>query len=32
VQRAHFMKNLAMIGAAFQIAWFGSGPLSLDNF
>jgi putative oxidoreductase len=31
VQRVHFMKNLALLGAALQIAWFGSGPLSLDN-
>jgi putative oxidoreductase len=26
-----FMKNVSMLGAALLIAWFGSGPLSLDN-
>jgi putative oxidoreductase len=25
-----FMKNLSMLGAALMIAYFGSGPLSLD--
>ena len=29
-QQAMFMKNLAMLGAALLIAWFGGGPLSLD--
>jgi putative oxidoreductase len=28
-QRAHFMKNLALAGAALLIAYFGTGPLSL---
>lgn len=26
-----FMKNLSMLGGALIIAYFGSGPLSLDN-
>lgn len=26
-----FMKNLSMLGAAFLIIYFGSGPWSLDN-
>jgi putative oxidoreductase len=26
-----FMKNLSLLGAAFLIAYFGSGPLSLDR-
>jgi putative oxidoreductase len=26
----HFMKNLAIIGGLFQVAAFGSGPLSVD--
>ncbi len=30
MQMAHFMKNLSMLGAALLIAYFGSGPLSLD--
>lgn len=30
-QQAHFMKNLAMMGTAFLIAAFGSGPFSLDQ-
>jgi putative oxidoreductase len=29
-QQAMFMKNLAMLGAAFIIAYAGGGPLSLD--
>jgi uncharacterized membrane protein YphA (DoxX/SURF4 family) len=28
---AHFMKNVALLGAALMIAHFGSGPLSLDR-
>lgn len=28
---AAFMKNVSMIGAALMIAYFGPGPLSLDN-
>jgi len=31
MQMALFMKNLSMLGAAFLITQFGSGPLSLDN-
>ena len=30
-QRAMFMKNTSMLGAALLIFYFGSGPLSLDN-
>jgi putative oxidoreductase len=30
-EQVHFMKNLAMLGAALLIAHFGSGPLSIDN-
>jgi len=26
-----FFKNISMIGAALLIAYYGSGPLSLDN-
>lgn len=31
MQQAMFMKNLSMLGAAFLIAYFGSGPFSLDK-
>lgn len=31
IQQAMFMKNLAMVGAALLIAYFGAGPLSLDS-
>jgi putative oxidoreductase len=31
IQQAMFMKNLAMIGAAFIFAYHGSGPLSVDS-
>ncbi len=31
MQMAHFMKNVSMLGAAFMIIYFGSGPLSLDK-
>ena len=31
VQMTMFLKNTSMLGAAFLIAWFGSGPLSLDE-
>lgn len=31
MQMSNFMKNISLLGAAFIIAWFGSGPLSLDN-
>lgn len=30
-QRAMFMKNTSMLGAALLLFYFGSGPLSLDN-
>ena len=30
IQQAMFMKNLAMLGGALFVAYFGSGPLSLD--
>jgi len=31
LHRAMFMKNLSMVGAALIIAYFGSGPMSLDQ-
>ena len=31
MQQIMFMKNLSMIGSALLIAYFGSGPLSLDQ-
>ena len=31
IQQVMFLKNIALIGAALFIAYFGSGPLSLDN-
>ena len=31
MQMTHFMKNLALIGAAILIAFYGAGPVSLDN-
>jgi len=31
MQMAHFMKNVALLGAALLISYFGSGPLSVDN-
>ncbi|NML40537.1 DoxX family protein [Chitinophaga sp. G-6-1-13] len=31
MQMAMFMKNVALIGAALLIAYFGAGPLSIDN-
>ena len=31
VQMAMFMKNTSMLGAALLIAWFGAGPVSLDE-
>lgn len=31
MQQAMFMKNLAMLGTALLIAYFGAGPLSLDE-
>ena len=30
-QQAFFMKNLAMLGGALGIAYFGAGPVSLDE-
>lgn len=30
-QQVHFMKNLSMIGGALLLAYFGSGPISLDR-
>lgn len=30
-QRAMFMKNTSMLGAAFLLFYFGSGPFSFDN-
>lgn len=30
-QQAHFMKNVSMLGSALLIAWFGSGPYSVDG-
>ncbi len=32
LEQIHFMKNLSLLGAALLIAYFGSGPLSLDNW
>ena len=31
IQHIMFMKNISMLGAAFMITHFGSGPLSLDD-
>jgi putative oxidoreductase len=31
IQHAMFMKNLSMLGGAIFIAYFGSGPLSMDE-
>jgi putative oxidoreductase len=31
IQQIMFMKNLSMLGGALLIAYFGSGPLSLDK-
>lgn len=31
VQMIHFMKNLALIGGATLIAFYGAGPISLDH-
>ena len=30
MQMSHFMKNLALLGGAFLIWYFGAGPLSMD--
>ncbi len=32
LQQDHFMKNLSLLGAALLIAYFGSGPMSLDSW
>lgn len=32
MQKTNFLKNLSMLGAALLIAYFGSGPLSLDTW
>jgi len=31
IQMAMFMKNMSMLGGALMIAYFGSGPVSLDE-
>jgi len=31
IQSAMFLKNMAMLGGALMIAYFGSGPVSLDD-
>lgn len=31
MQMANFMKNISMLGAAFLIAYFGTGPLSIKQ-
>lgn len=31
IQMAMFMKNTSMLGAALLIAWFGAGPVSVDE-
>jgi putative oxidoreductase len=31
LQMTMFMKNTSMLGAAFLIAWFGAGPVSIDE-
>lgn len=31
MQMTHFMKNIAMLGGAILIAFYGAGPISLDN-
>lgn len=31
MQMINFNKNLAMLGGAFLVAYFGSGPMSLEN-
>ena len=32
LQWSHFLKNLSLLGSALLIAYFGSGPLSLENY
>ena len=31
MQMAIFMKNMAMLGAALLITYFGAGPMSIDS-
>ncbi len=31
IQQAMFMQNLALVGGAFLLTYFGSGPVSLDS-
>jgi putative oxidoreductase len=31
IQQAMFLKNMSMLGAALLIAYFGSGPMSIDK-
>ena len=31
MQMSMFMKNISMLGAACLIAWFGAGPMSVDE-
>lgn len=31
MQHIMFMKNISMLGAAFLIAYFGAGPISIDS-
>jgi putative oxidoreductase len=31
LQTAHFLKNVALLGAALLIAYFGGGPVSMDD-
>jgi len=31
MQQAHFLKNVGLLGGALLIAYFGAGPLSLDD-
>lgn len=32
IQKVMFLKNTSMLGGAMVIAYFGSGPLSVDNY
>lgn len=32
MQTVHFMKNLALLGASLFFLYFGSGPVSMDNY
>jgi putative oxidoreductase len=31
MQKVHFLKNLAMLGGAFFLFYFGSGPIAMDR-